>query len=216
MPRKNLIKTSDYPYHVYNRSNNKEYFYLHQEDLWSIFMECLYQLKIQFSCDIHFFVLMSNHYHLILSTPQCNLGEAMKYLHREVARLANQSAGRMNHFFGGRYKWSVINHEAYFWNCVKYVLRNPVRAEICKSVSQYKYSSLNCSAPKFKWEQIDFFHSGKPQIELDREWLDEPFLSEIEEGIRKGLRRREFAMPRSKSGRAFQLDDLQYKKGTVT
>ncbi|MBY0315148.1 MAG: transposase [Bdellovibrionales bacterium] len=216
MPRKSLYKTDQFPYHVYNRSNNKEFFYVDRDHLWEIFIECFYQLKIQFFCDIHFFVLMSNHYHLVISTPRCNLGEAMKYLHREVARRANRSSGRINHFFGGRYKWSVIQNEIYYWNCVKYVLQNPVKAELCKSVFDYNYSSLNVPALLFQWQPSDLFNFESTPLMLDRDWLDEPLDSEKEEVIRKGLRRRIFQIPRSMSGRALTLDDSQCKKGTVT
>lgn len=216
MPRRELIRTDEFPYHVYNRSNNKEFFYIDQDELWFIFMTCLKELVEQFDCRIHCFVLMSNHYHLIITTTKCNIGEAMKYLHREVARKVNRSTGRMNHFFGGRYKWSVIDQDIYFWNCVKYVFRNPIRAKICQTVNEYPYSSLNRKPPKFKWTVSDFFLDPNSTVELDTQWLNEPFLGEIEKDIGKGLRRREFTMPRKSNGTGTSSDELQYKKGTVT
>ncbi|MBY0316731.1 MAG: transposase [Bdellovibrionales bacterium] len=184
--------------------------------MWIIFVGVLFQVKRQFNCDIHSFVLMSNHYHLLISTPDLNIGEAMKYLHREVARLANKSCGRINHFFGGRYKWTVVNHEAYYWNCTKYIFRNPVRAKLCTDVQSYTYSSLNRDAEEFNWDNYDFFALKKSIIEYDLEWLNETFSNEIEEGIRKGLRRREFHIPRSERGSWIEPCDLIYRKGTVT
>ncbi len=216
MPRKKLIITADYPYHVTNRSNNKEFFYLEKQELWEIFMRCLNELRIQFKCEIHSFVLMSNHYHLIISTPEGNIGEAMKYLHREVARKANQSANRVNHFFGSRYKWSVIYNENYYWNAVKYIFRNPIRAGICSLVSDYKYSSLNKKSIFFEWKMIDFFNHSKDEIEIDLDWLNEPFLKETEVAIGKALRRREFQLTRDKNGLMLNLEAAHYKKGTVT
>ncbi|UYL07782.1 transposase [Bdellovibrio sp. SKB1291214] len=216
MPRKILIITDEFPYHVTNRSNNRENFYLENPFLWPIFLECLHELKKQFHCEIHSFVLMSNHYHLILSTPRKNLGEAMKYLHREVARKANKDTQRINHFFGGRYKWSVINREDYYWNCIKYVFRNPVRAGICEKVEGYLFSSLNNSPHKWHWDLADWFHPEKPKITPDCEWLNEPFQKEIEESIQKGLRRREFSPPKTSTKKKSPLDEAQYRKGTVT
>lgn len=221
MPRKLLIRTNEFPYHITNRSNNQEFFYLKNDDLWEIFLSCLYQLEIQFQCSVHAFVLMSNHYHLLISTPDCNIGEAMKYLHREVARKANKNTNRINHFFGGRYKWSVVNNENYYWNAVKYIFRNPVRAGICSSVKDYKYSSLNSSPKKFSWKMTDFFHNPQSSIDLDVHWLEESYPSETEESVRYALRRREFKLPRTKKGRENLLASTPYdpthiKKGTVT
>jgi putative transposase len=216
MPRKLLIRTSDFPYHITNRSNNRDFFYIEQSLLWPIFIKSLHQLTLQFKCEIHSFVLMSNHYHLMISTPEANIGEAMKYLHREVARQVNRSTGRMNHFFGARYKWSVISENDYYWNCIKYVFRNPVRAGMCNHVQTYEFSSLNREAQLFSWKLSDFFLDSRKVVEMNVEWLNEPFQSESEELIRKGLRRREFQIPKDSSGRLAALDVPLYKKGTVT
>ncbi|WP_409478041.1 transposase [Pseudobdellovibrio sp. HCB154] len=216
MPRKKLIYTLEFPYHITNRSNNQEFFYIKSEDLWPIFIACLEQLKVQFQCEIHAFVLMSNHYHLLISTPNGNIGEAMKYLHREVARKANKESKRINHFFGGRYKWTVVASENYYWNAMKYIFRNPVRAGMCASVTNYKFSSLNSPIQKDFWKLTDHFNNREVPVQLDLEWLDENYEKEAEENIRLALRRREFKPPRSGSGRGNLLDVPRIKKGTVT
>lgn len=216
MPRKKLIRCSEFPYHITNRSNNREIFYLEKPLLWTIFLEVLREMEIQFKCEIHAFVLMSNHYHLIVSTPECNLGDAMKYLHREVARKANKAAGRINHFFGGRYKWTVIGCENYYWNAVKYVFRNPVKANICMSVEDYRFSSLNSGEDVMLWKLTDFFNDRTKSIELDLGWLNESFTLEADVAIQHGLRRREFSLPRNQFGKMTILDAVPLKKGTVT
>jgi putative transposase len=214
MPRKHLIKTNEYPYHVYNRANNRETFYLNLNCLWPIFLNSLSELQKQFGCDIHSFVMMPNHYHLVISTPHENLGDAMKYFHREVARHANRASGRINHFFGGRYKWTVIHNDNYYWHAVKYVLRNPVKAGICESVTEYPYSSLNQNT--FKWQIVDFFSERSQLIELNEVWLNEPMPKEEETAIRLALRRREFKLPAGKNGKSIKLSAPHPKKGTVT
>jgi putative transposase len=214
MARKHLIRTADAPYHVYNRSNNKEFFYIPLEKLWPICLECLHELQIRYGCEIIGFVLMSNHYHLLIWTPKENLGEAMKYFHREVARRANRLAGRTNHFWGGRYKWSLIGTEYYYWNVTKYVFRNPVKSGICKSVNDYQFSSLN--QPSFPWQMTDFFNEPNRLIELNDEWLNEPFFNEEEEAIKKALRRREFKLPKDKNRTIVRLPAPHPRKGTVT
>lgn len=192
-----------------NRSNNQEFFYVDQALLWMIFMKSLRELTRQFKCEIHAFVLMSNHYHLMISTPQENLGEAMKYLHREVARQANRSTGRINHFFGGRYKWALICDEVYYWNCLKYLFRNPIRAGICTDVGIYKFSSLNRPTNLLEWRVTDLFENPGRKIELDLNWLNEPFGVESEIAIRKGLRRREFTLTKLAKGRVPVLEAMQ-------
>lgn len=216
MPRKLLIETSQAPYHITNRSNNREQFYVAREELWFVFMDVFKEMTEQFHCNLQSFVLMSNHYHLMVSTPKRNIGEAMKYLHREVARKANRSAGRTNHFFGGRYKWTVVYDETYFWNCTKYLFRNPIRAGMCEKVEQYPFSSYNRISPDFNWQLTDFFRDPLNPIILDKDWLNEPMLSETEEAIRRGLRRREFQLHRTPRGKGPILDKPQYRKGTVT
>ncbi len=213
MPRKILINTCDHPYHITNRSNNREFFYLDKPELWEIFLEVLAELPKQFGCQIHAFVMMSNHYHLLISTPKLNLGEAMKYFQREVARKANRKSGRINHFFGGRYKWSLISQEDYYWNSVKYLFRNPIRGGLCSQVQDYKYSSLNSNGHGLTWEISDFFQDRNKIIELDLNWLNEPFQIEVEQAIKKGLRRREFKLLRAPSGQELIIDAPNYKKG---
>ncbi|MGE3760009.1 MAG: transposase, partial [Pseudobdellovibrionaceae bacterium] len=161
---------------------------------------CFRELVVQYKCDIHAFVIMGNHYHLMISTPEKNIGECMKYLHREVAKRANKSVGRINHFFGGRYKWSMISDEGYYWNCVKYVFRNPVKAGLCNDVKRYPYSSLNQQLTSFSWKMTDFFCDRQKLITLETDWLNEPFLNEEEELITNGLRRREFTLPKDRKG----------------
>lgn len=213
MARKSLIKTADAPYHITGRSNNKEFFYIKLTELWQIFMECFNQAQEQYNCQFHAFVLMSNHYHLLVSTPQSNIDEVMHYIQREVARKANKQSSRINHFFGGRYKWSVVDNENYYWNVVKYIFRNPVRADLCQRVEKYKFSSLNSNAKDFNWYMTDFFHNQNTTIILDLDWLNEAYLQEAEESIKYALRRSEFALPRHKSsGRLIVLNEARFKK----
>lgn len=207
MPRKALIRCSEFPYHITNRSNNRDFFYIDSEILWAIFMKCFRELAKQYQCRIHGFVLMSNHYHLLISTPRANIGEAMKYLHREVARHVNREAQRTNHFFGGRYKWSVIQDENYYWNAVKYVFRNPIRAGVCDKVHEYAFSSLN-KPQDFEWHMTDFFAEPDIHIQLNHDWLNDGSAKEQEQTIQKALRRRIFELPKTNAKERIELDHV--------
>jgi len=211
MPRKPLIRCPEFPYHITNRSNNREFFYIESAALWPIFLKCFRQMTDQFRCQVHAFVLMSNHYHLLVSTPDSNIGEAMKYLHREVAREVNRRTGRINHFFGGRYKWSVIHDENYYWNAVKYIFRNPVRAGICEAPTGYAYSSLN-RPQDFEWRMTDFFNAPEVPIQLNLDWLAEGFPDQHEQAIQKALRRRTFELAKTTNREQIKLALALYKR----
>ena len=98
MPRKKFIQDDFCPYHVTARGNNKEPFPLDLKTLWSIFnSECLNQ-TITSGAEIHALVLMPNHFHLILTTPEDNLGVVMSKLLSYVTKEANLRAGRSGPF----------------------------------------------------------------------------------------------------------------------
>lgn len=141
MPRKKLIYTHETPYHIWARSNNREWFYVDKKILWKIFVKELNELTLEFDFAIHAFVLMDNHYHLIATTSENHdLGLIMQRLQRRVASEVNRISGRINHVFGGSYKASLILAPENFSICLKYVLRNPVRAGLVSQVEYYRYS----------------------------------------------------------------------------
>ncbi len=203
MPRKKLIKTNLFPYHIVNRSNNRDFFCLSMDVQWDIFIRVLQKIRELYLCKIHAFVLMSNHYHLVISTPMLNLSETMTYFHREVARKSNHTACRINHFFGGRYKWCLINEEMYYWQTLKYVFRNPVTAKICQDVKDYRFSSLNSSHAIFSHDY--YFRSSNHISELDLNWLNQDFEASNYMAIQKALRRRTFKLPNNKNAKKIIL-----------
>jgi putative transposase len=201
MARKKVILTDEYPYHITNRSNNRERFYLPLKELWPICINAIKTLKKDYGCRHHAFVLMPNHYHLVLDTPKLNLSDSIQYFQTEVARRANKKTGRINHFFGGRYKWSLITNETYYWNAFKYIARNPVAAGICKNIEDYPYCSINDPSSKELWAPL-----SEIENRVDYKWLNEDFSKEKKEAIKKGLRRSVFKPPSNNNKYATKLD----------
>lgn len=142
MPRPLLIRSDRFPYHVCARCNNREWFYLSLPEVWQLFCEMWKILSDEFSIQLHAFVLMSNHFHAVLTTPGADLDTAMLYLMREVAKNMNKKSGRINHVFGAPYKWSLISNRRYYEHAIKYVYQNPVKAGIIDRVEQYEFSTL--------------------------------------------------------------------------
>ncbi|NCN26578.1 hypothetical protein GW915_03300 [bacterium] len=143
MPRKKLIYTSDYPYHVMSRSNNKEWFYISQVDMWRIFNQQLQKMIQTHGLLVHAYVLMSNHYHMVVSVSEAsNLGVVMRDFQRNIAKIINKKTGRVNHVFGGPYKACLITTCDDYARVLKYVYRNPVEARVTEFSQDYSFSSL--------------------------------------------------------------------------
>ncbi len=143
MPRKSVPMVPDAPYHVTARCINKEWFRLPLPTVWSIMEDYLYFVAGAFQVNIHAFVLMSNHFHLIITSPRGNLSETLLYFMRETSREISRTSGRINQTYGTRNHKSCIGNHHYFMNTYKYVYRNPVRAGVVSAVEEYPYSTLH-------------------------------------------------------------------------
>ncbi|MCB0403962.1 MAG: transposase [Bdellovibrionales bacterium] len=200
MPRTSLIRSRHLPYHVVARSNNRQWFLLHKTDLWKIFTRLLETVADTYGARVHAFVLMSNHIHLVLSTPDGNIDSVMQYLLRETTKTINRFSGTINHLFGGPYKWSLISDGFQFGCVIKYVFRNPVKAGICRQVEQYPWSTISEFLSK-RGEECRF---SKPctlkclEISSERtetevlEWLNTPYSEGEDDCMRRALRRKVF------------------------
>jgi putative transposase len=197
MPRKQLPRQSDYPYSLTARSNNREWFDLPIEQCWNIFVECISLTMETYGIETHCFILMSNHFHWLVSTPNKNLGDAMRFFMTESSRRIARATGRINKIYGTRYKWSVVGSPHYFANSVRYYYQNPVRAKICQRVEDYPWSSLRpdsglrLTAPPLAGFEMQIPVDAKARLE----WLNtlpDPEYSEI---MRRALRRTEFRYP---------------------
>ncbi len=102
----------------------------------------LFLIHHGFQTKIHSFVLMGNHFHLLISSPHANLSGAMNYFMRETSREITRLSGRINQTYGGRYHRSLINNYHHFVNVYKYVYQNPARAKFNGRVEEYGYSTL--------------------------------------------------------------------------
>src|SRR5439155_23676461 len=90
---------------------------------------------------VHAYCLMSNHYHLIVETAVPQLSAGMELLNGEHAAAFNQKHGRKGHPFGGRFHSWMIEDEEHLANATAYVLTNPIRAGICTTIDDYRWSA---------------------------------------------------------------------------
>lgn len=142
MPRVKAIQQSEFPYNISARSINKEWFSLPMEDVWEIMCSELFDTIKECNLEVHSFVLMSNHFHLIASTPDANISQCMhRFMYRSSRRLT-RAGNRINETYAGRHYKCILQHPNYFLNAYKYNYRNPVTAKICQKVEEYPFSTL--------------------------------------------------------------------------
>lgn len=200
MPRRTLLRNDSLPYHVTARVNNRERFHAPLGLTWDLCGFELFHSATVYGSEIQAFVLMPNHFHLLITVPQSDLGTVMRVFMSDLTRASNRATGRTGHLFGGPYHWSLINGSRYFGHALKYVYRNPVRGGLCDRVEDYPFSTLNglLGATRLPFP-IHFtrvgMELGLPSAEPHRmlEWLNQPFPQEAEALIQKGLRRKKFS-----------------------
>lgn len=181
--------TSEYPYHVTARCNNRDWFDLPMHEVWNIFGDYLYLIRLLYEVEIHSFVLMSNHFHLIMTTPNANIGEVMNYFMREVSKEIARSTNRINHIFGGQYRATVILKNHYYLHAYKYVYRNPIEAGLSKTAECYLFSTLNGLLGfsrlviPVKYDALLF-----SDIEKTLDWINKEYSTDHKDVIRNALR----------------------------
>lgn len=161
--------------------------------VWNIFCEELTRTILDKKLVVHSFLLMSNHYHLIASTPESNISDCMHQFMMRTSRRLTRAGNRLNETFAGRHYKCILQHPNYYLNAYKYNYRNPVTAGICDLVEKYPYSTLrgiiNKSELKIPLEKDDTYCMD-PVGTL--KWLNETPQIEKLEAVRYGLKRQYF------------------------
>jgi len=88
--------------------------------------------------------LMNNHYHLLIETPEANLSKGMRHLNGVYTQAFNRSHSRIGHLLQGRYKGILVEKEGYLLELVRYIVLNPVRAQLVERPENWRWSSHNC------------------------------------------------------------------------
>jgi len=127
-------------YHIMNRGAcRKPVFHTNQDR--TTFLNLLGEITQIYNIEIHAFCLMSNHYHLLLHTPEGNLADAMKHLNSVYTMRFNKAHHADGSLFRGRYKSILVELEAYGLELNRYIHMNPVKAGIVSEPQHYQWSS---------------------------------------------------------------------------
>jgi putative transposase len=189
MPRPQLIRSDRHPYHVSSRCNNKVFFPLPLTEVWEIMLRQLKLVHEEHQLAVHAFVLMGNHFHLLCHTPRANLDLAMRDFLRQTSVEVTRRAQSINHLWGGRYKWSLIDSQTYYYHVYRYIFQNPLRAGLVEKVENYPFSSLMAPVPFPLHSFVPMSFGGH---EGERLWLNQRYSEEDRESIRSGLRHSQF------------------------
>jgi len=95
---------------------------------------------------LHAYVLMGNHYHLLLETPEPTLSRGMRQLNGVYTQAFNRAHRRVGHLFQGRFKAILVEKEAHLLELCRYVVLNPVRAGLVRSAKDWRWSSYGATA----------------------------------------------------------------------
>ena len=141
MARLPRLTLADYPHHVILRGNNRQMIFSGEPDMRRM-LGLLEEHSVVQGVDIHAYVLMGNHMHLLL-TPRRDraMSLMMQAVGRSYVRTYNQAHGRTGTLWEGRYRSSLIQTERYLLTCMAYIDLNPVRAGMVEAPQDYPWSS---------------------------------------------------------------------------
>jgi len=155
MPRRARFTFENATYHILSRGNNKQRVFLDEED-FNKFIKLILFYKEKYNFELYHYVLMNNHYHLILRAKNgAVLGNLMKGLNLSYAKHFRRKYGGIGYLWQGRFKSFIIQDGKYILECGRYIELNPVRAGIVKNPEKYPWSSCNVYAEKERSDVIE-------------------------------------------------------------
>ena len=153
MPRQPRLQVAGLPVHIIQRGNNRQPCFFGEGD-YLFFLDHLAQLAKRFRCSVHAYVLMTNHFHLLLSSSLANGPSLlMKFLGQRYVQYVNRTYRRTGSLWEGRFRSSLVQTERYVLACYRYIELNPVRANMVSNPIDYPWSSYagNIGARKSSW-----------------------------------------------------------------
>ena len=141
MARLPRLTLPGYPHHIIQRGNNRQAIFASTAHYQTL-LDLLADNAKKFDVEVHAYVLMSNHFHL-LATPRTvdGLPQMMQAVGRRYVRYFNDAQKRSGTLWEGRYKSTLIQTERYLLACMAYIDLNPVRAVLVTQARDYPWSS---------------------------------------------------------------------------
>lgn len=151
-------------YHLLSRGNERRNIFEDDRDR-QMFLDTVGTLYERFELEFFAYVLMPNHYHLLVRTRHANIKKAMHWFGTTYTQRFNVRHSRCGHLFQGRYKSFLVENDAYLIRLSCYIHRNPLRAGVTKRLAEYQWSSYPAYAygqksPEWLTTELILSHFG--------------------------------------------------------
>lgn len=123
-----------------NRGRGRQTIF-HGDVYFNAFLQTIEEAHDRFGLQIHCYCLMSNHYHLLVKTPEANLGRAMRHINGQYTQRYNRLRNTDGSLFRGRYKAILVENDSYQLQLSRYIHRNPIDAYLVDQLDEYQWSS---------------------------------------------------------------------------
>lgn len=197
MPRRARLKLLGYPLHVIQRGVDRCITFREKDD-YVLYLGLLNELAPRFECDLHAYVLMTNHVHMLLTSRRPD--GASQLMHRMGVRYVqhfNRSYHRTGPLWSGRFRSCIVDSERYLFTCQRYIELNPVRAGMVRGAEQYPWCSHRANVglepstmlvPHLLYRGLGATPTARARLyrQMFREQLAEDELVRIREAVNAG------------------------------
>lgn len=132
-------------YHITSRGNAKQEIFLDEKDFVN-FLNILCLVVKRYNFILHAYCLMTNHYHLLIETPDGNLSKGMRQLNGLYTQKFNTRHNKVGHLLQGRYKAIIVDKDNYLLELCRYIVLNPLRARMVENLESWRWSSYRACA----------------------------------------------------------------------
>ncbi|MEO5691725.1 MAG: transposase [Usitatibacter sp.] len=146
MPRTSRLRLAEVPVHVVQRGHNRAPCFVDSSD-YDRYLCLVAELSKESNCQVHSYVLMPNHVHLLLTPGHVESASTfMQGVNQRYVQYVNRKRKRTGSLWEGRFRSSLVDSENYFFICQRYIEMNPVRAALVDFPGQYRWSSYRANA----------------------------------------------------------------------
>lgn len=139
MPRRPRVEETGF-HHIINRGVARGDIFLKPDD-FEKFLDIVLEAKERYDFTIHALCLMTNHYHLLIETKSENLSLIARQINSKYAQYFNKQYKRVGPLWQGRFKNYFVHDKGYLYILIRYIERNPLKANITKAIGKYQWSS---------------------------------------------------------------------------
>ena len=177
MPRRARNKSESGIYHIMLRGINRQSVFEDDEDREK-FLQTLSECKGISNFLLFAYCIMGNHIHLLIKVEEEPLEQIFKRIGARYVYWYNWKYRRCGHLFQDRYKSEPVEDDSYFLTVLRYILQNPIKAELCQTLDEYKWSSYNDYKNGDGITDIDF---GFNILSMEKSKVKEIFISYMNE-----------------------------------